>query len=292
MRVGIHIESSEPQAKAIAAGFTALGWRHAWRSGLHHKEGQTEKFDVIVVDGLRGNRRALVADYAAVGVPAIVIDFGYLRRADENSSEGYWSVGLGKLGWVPEFDCPADRWNGLGLALAPPSTGDVTIIAGQMIGDANCPFATADAMARWAESNDDGHAAFRPHPRSPDVQPESMPIDRLPLAESLAHAQTVIAWSSNIGHDALLAGVPAIAAGDAPWKGVTLDTREPYFRRLAYAQWTLAELSSGEALKFVLDPKPPVEQSAERDIHSLLAAHEARELTPKRRKLSLNKVKA
>ena len=72
------------------------------------------------------------------------------------------------------------------------------------------------------------------------------------LAESLARTGKVIAYTSNIGHDALLAGVEAEADGPAAWAGVTLAGRTKYFHRLAYAQWLLPEIASGEAIEFTL----------------------------------------
>jgi hypothetical protein len=77
-------------------------------------------------------------------------------------------------------------------------------------------------------------------------------IDNLPLTESLARAGKVIAYTSNIGHDALLAGVEVDADGPAAWAGVTLSGRTKYFHRLAYAQWLLPEIASGEAIEFIL----------------------------------------
>lgn len=110
-------------------------------------------------------------------------------------------------------------------------------------------------MEAWAlsvASRVDGPMVFRPHPRSPQVAPRGLEIDTLPLAESLARAGKVIAYTSNIGHDALLAGVEIEADGPAAWAGVTLARRTKYFHRLAYAQWLLPEIASGEAIEFIL----------------------------------------
>jgi len=110
-------------------------------------------------------------------------------------------------------------------------------------------------MEAWAlsvASRVDGPVVFRPHPRSPHVAPQGLEIDTLPLAESLARASKVIAYTSNIGHDALLAGVEVEADGPAAWAGVALAGRTKYFHRLAYAQWLLPEIASGEAIEFIL----------------------------------------
>ena len=236
--------------EAVVSGFNALGWRCILRGPDHYVPGQREPFDAIAVDGLHGARRDVIADYTAAGIQALVFDMGFVRR------DKYHYVGLGGLNRIPAT-ASADRWRALGVSLARPSKGgDTTVIAGQKIGDAAHPFDSRAEMERWAVETAKqctGKVVFRPHPLSPDVAPQGLELDGLPLASSLARASKVIAWTSNIGHDALLAGVEAVACGPAAWQGVTLRGRREYFQRLAYAQWTLPEIASGEAIRFVLD---------------------------------------
>lgn len=146
-----------------------------WRNGDVYRSGEVEPFDAVVASGARGNNADLLADYTAAGIPALCIDFGYLKRHDERDYEnvGYFSLGLGGLNWVPSFDCPADRWRALGLKLGKKHAG-ITVIAGQMAGDAAHPFGDAARMATWATERAaqiNGPVVFRPHPRSPDVAP-------------------------------------------------------------------------------------------------------------------------
>lgn len=257
MRVGLHLSPRCPEGQSLAQGFEALGWRVQWRNGSQYKAGQVESFDAVACAGARGNRADLLADYTAHGIPALCVDFGYIKRHNEQDTDhvGYYSLGLGKLGWVPASECPADRWRALGVRLAKPHKGEVTVIAGQMLGDAAHPFADAAQMEAWAlerASGVDGPVVFRPHPRSPHVAPRGLEIDTLPLAESLARASKVITYNSNIGHDALIAGVPVQCSGVAPYAFVTLASRREYFHRLAYAQWRLPEIASGQAVEFIL----------------------------------------
>lgn len=252
MRVGIH-SSQCPQALALQAGFEALGWRTTWRSGQHYQQGQLENFDAVAVSGCRGNNRDVLRDYTAAGIPAFVIEWGYLKRADVGR-DGYWQLGLGDLGWLPPMACKPDRWRALGLKMAKPHDG-VTVIAGQMIGDASHPFGDAESMTRWAldaAAQEQGDVLFRPHPRSAWIAPAGMALDTLPLRESLARAGKVVAWSSNVGNDALLAGCDVRAYGPAIWAGVSRENRREYFHRLAYAQWMLDEIATGEPVDFVL----------------------------------------
>lgn len=244
-------------AGAFADGIAAAGHTAHFRSIGDHTKGETEPCDVVIVDGLRERGADVLADFEKRGIPVIVTDLGYIDRASGPTDiEGHWQVGIGGLNRLPSIDCPGDRFVKLGVEVAAPRTdGAVTIIAGQHVGDAAHPFKTAAEIARWAEeiaSKIDGEVVFRPHPRSPDVRP-NLPIDDLPLAESLARAKNVVAYSSNIGNDALLAGVQPLANGPAIWADVSIDARDAYFAKLAYAQWTLDEISSGEAIRFLVD---------------------------------------
>lgn len=244
-------------AGAFADGAAAAGHKANFRSISDHAKGETELCDAVIVDGLRERGADVLADFERRGIPVIVTDLGYIDRASGPTDiEGHWQVGIGGLNRLPSIDCPPDRFAKLGVTLAPAQTGgNVTIIAGQHVGDAAHPFKTGAEIAAWAEemaTKIDGEVVFRPHPRSPDVRP-NLPFDDLPLAESLARAKAVVAYTSNIGNDALLAGVQAIANGPAIWADVALDAREAYFAKLAYAQWTLAEIASGEAITFLVD---------------------------------------
>src|SRR5690606_3885364 len=101
-------------------------------------------------------------------------------------------------------------------------------------------------------------AVYRPHPRGgidlPGVESHTGWLE-----ESLAGARLVVTWNSNVGHDALLAGVPVVAHGPAAYDELTgetlpsVDARREYFHRVAYGQWTLAEMRSGLCQRFVLD---------------------------------------
>lgn len=255
MRVGIHNAKGLPESELFARGFEALGWRVSYRNGDQYTEGQCEDFDAVVTDGIHRRRGDVITDYTSTGISALVLDFGYINRQDE-TRDGYRGVGLGGLHWIPPFACSAGRWNALGIDISAPHTGTVTVIAGQTLADPSHPFSDSAKMERWAleqASKCDGPVVFRPHPRSRDVSPKGIEIDTLPLAESLARAGKVITYTSNIGNDALLAGVEVEATGPAMYAGVTLDGREQYFHRLAYAQWTPDEIASGEAIQFVLD---------------------------------------
>ena len=82
------------------------------------------------------------------------------------------------------------------------------------------------------------------------------------LTEDLANAWAVVVWSSGAAVHALAAGIPTYI--EAPWqilKGAaalghieapTCPQRAPFFERMAWAQWTVAEIESGDAARHLL----------------------------------------
>lgn len=252
MRIAIYSRHGRhATALALEAGFEALGHGVAHRSHSDYTAGQTEKFDAIVAVGLRGKGRDILADYMRIGTPVLIVDFGYVRRVTgfESSFDGlYWQISLGGLNRVPPFPCPPDRWQALGVELAPPVNRDgPRVLCAQTVGDAAHPFATRALLDEWIAAVP--HDELRLHPETARHDG----VDLEPLDAMLGRAGVVVTWNSNVGHDALIAGVPVVALGDAPYAGVALEDRDAYFARLAYGQWTIEEMAAGLPQCFIVD---------------------------------------
>nr|WP_309504293.1 hypothetical protein [uncultured Roseovarius sp.] len=112
-------------------------------------------------------------------------------------------------------------------------------------------------MIEWAQAKCDATGGrFRPHPDSPHIHVDA------PLAgdDWLFRASEVHTLCSTGGLEALIEGVPAIAEipERASWgelSGPThpgADAVAALCQRLAYGQWTIDEMRSGEAPAFVL----------------------------------------
>ena len=83
-----------------------------------------------------------------------------------------------------------------------------------------------------------------------------------PLSEDLKGAWAVVVWSSSVAVHALAAGVPTFI--EAPWQIVkaagasgavdapVLPDRQPVFERMAWAQWRLDEIETGEPFRRLL----------------------------------------
>lgn len=161
-----------------------------------------------------------------------------------------------------------ERWRALGVDLKPWRTAGEHILV--------CPnrsFGTPgriqppdwpEDVCRRLKQVTDREIRVRPHPGN----------DRpaKPLADDLAGAWACVIWHSSAGVHALIAGVPVIC--EAP-KWICRDTtflsglryieemeppreqdsvlRRTALERLAWAQWSLGEIASGEAFRHVME---------------------------------------
>jgi hypothetical protein len=220
------------------------------------------------VTGMRCRHSALRGFLRGLGIPLLVTERGYLRRG-RGSMETYYQLGVGRLGWVPPGPLPSARFDALDLPLQDPvnrPTGAVLVL-GQMPFDTShgmdierlVAWLTEQAAIQIAKSN---RVIYRPHPLAQAV-PIGVDVEvRLPehstLAQDLADAKLAVTYNSTAGVAALLAGVPIICSPTAHYVAVAdyghTATRAQvldYMHRLAWAQWTMGELRSGEALRFV-----------------------------------------
>ena len=129
------------------------------------------------------------------------------------------------------------RWDSLNIQLADWKQGEHTIILPQR-GIGSAPTAMPRAWPQKARKRHGGR--IRPHPgRHPGK----------PLEKDLKNCGKVVTWGSGAAIKALMLGVPVYS--DMPdWIGEQDNTDEgrlAMFRKLAWAQWRLSEISSGEA---------------------------------------------
>ena len=118
----------------------------------------------------------------------------------------------------------------------------------------------------------DRDIVFRAHPKYPNMTVEGAKTDTPTdinsggLKEAINGAHCVVTYNSTSGTDALINGVPVFAMSDTAQfydianhdlsdieNPLFVDDRLPHFSKVAYAQWTVDELKSGEALDFVME---------------------------------------
>lgn len=261
--IGIR-EQPHYRRDAFASGLRACGYDVHFGTPTSYEPGMVyvswNRYDVghaICTKVEQAGRIALVAENGYIG-PGGVSPHGmnprewYALAIGGHNGQGQWSTG------GPE------RWDALGVDLKPwRADGDHILVC------PNRPFGRPGyAMAgNWAEDVAARLRAITKRPVRIRPHPGNDPA-RKPLAEDLAGAWACVIWSSSAGVQALVAGIPVICEAPAwivhraalgycavddvarPSRGPRL----PQLRRLAWAQWHVDEIATGEPFRHLLRP--------------------------------------
>ena len=207
----------------------------------------------------------------ANNIPVIFLENGFIHRGK------YWQVGIDGICQFADFknhNMPDDRLNRLGLAfprLTWNPDGHILMI-GQVPGDAQLDGVDpVEWLNSIVEDSKSERIIYRPHPAHPVVKGIDVEISQNEdLADDLKGAKCVVTFNSNVGHLALLEGIPVVASDQAMYKDVALENmvllteknvysknkkRRAYFQDLAYAQWTIDELMQGLPIQHLLKMK-------------------------------------
>jgi len=215
--------------------------------------------DILLIWNRKGAESAVAARYEAAGARVIVAENGYINGA---GGEKRYALALGHHNGAGRWPVGgAERFAAMGLELKPWRTvGEHVLFLPQRgIGEPGVaqppgwPSRCFSALcARTARP-----VRVRQHPGSDKTEPY---ID-------LDHAHCAVTWGSGAAIKALAYGIPVfhalgpwIGSGAAlPLDGADLERpllddakRLSMFERLAYAQWTMAEIVSGEAFAWLL----------------------------------------
>jgi hypothetical protein len=203
------------------------------------------------------------------GKDVLVLEHGYFGDRENV----FCSCGFNGLNGRAEFLMPIvkprDRWEKhKDAAEVKPwrtTPGEYVLLLGQVAGDAsvqNLPPTWYGEIAAKARGVFGLPVVFRPHPKARATTTVDGTETRLGgLQDAFKNAHCAITWNSNSGVDAVLAGVPTFTfdEGSMAW-AVTLHKlsedlhrpdRDIWLRHLAYCQWTVEELESGEAWEFL-----------------------------------------
>ena len=237
MRAWLNLRHAVPERyAAFAAGLERLGYTVV--EGTTTRPGDR---DVLVTwNRIREGHRAACV-FEDRGRPVLVVEnaswgnefagrrWYTLARTNHNTA-GMFPVGDGA------------RWDRLGVELAPwRGRGEVVVLPQRGIGPPGVAM-----PAGWGEriARELG-ARMRPHPgQRPAV----------PLEQDLAGAGEVVTWGSGAAIKALILGI-RVRSHMPNWIGEQDNTdagRLAMFRRLAWAQWQLEEIASGEPLRRLL----------------------------------------
>lgn len=254
--------------EAFDAGLKAAGLDLRKGSPMHG-----DKCDVLVIWNRYGDNHNLACRVEAGGGRVIVAENGYVGR-DANGHQLYAIAEGGHNGsgkwpdraggsWLAETETYGARWRALGIELGRIQSGGkhILVCPNRSFGrpDFIMPTDWAERTAEHLKKFTDRPIRIRPHPGNWQSNPP-----KVPLSADLEGAHAMVIWASSAGVHALVAGVQVICTapfwilkGAAPGRieevdQISIGEREPAFERLAWAQWTLAEISSGEPFKRLL----------------------------------------
>lgn len=201
----------------------------------------------------------------------LVLETGYINRGDGEAH--HYAAGFNGLNGRADFrnkGMPSDRADKLRKShllrvLNWLEGGEKVILCGQVPWDASVEgtdhLAWIEQTVERIRSYTDRPIVFRPHPKAANAYRPllGVRVSTVPLKDDLQNAHAVVTFNSNSGVEALIEGIPVFAAdkGSMCWEVanrslVSLDVpnkpdRAQWINDLAYTQWTLEEMRSGEA---------------------------------------------
>jgi len=247
-------------AEACRCGAGALGIEVKVRDEFRRPEG-----DGLILFGIGGENRAVYDAYRGAGLPVVFWDKGYMGRG------AYYRVSVNEFQPHAYFQAvprKPDRFLRLAIEPAPFRRRGSTIL----FDGASQKYLSWQGLGQLEVWGAGVVATLRRHSRRQIVyrpRPTHNPEPHVPGAErgapelrrELERAHLCVSYGGNIGVDALIAGVPHFALGDSiarplsetNWRNLdqphvpTDAERLQWLADLAYCQWTMDEIASGEA---------------------------------------------
>jgi hypothetical protein len=242
------------QREAFATGFGRAGYRVQAEPAPAPRPG-----DVLLIWNRQPSFQAAADRYEAAGATVVVTENGYLGSEQkpptvfalakgQHNGAGRWRIGETER--FDLFRVEVKPWR---------STGSHLLVLDQRgfgpPGVAMPKGWAADAARRLREVTD-RPIRIRPHPGKDRHQ--------VPLGPDLVDCWAVVTWGSGAALKALCEGIPvfhefdrwigapAATLGIADVEAPKLGHRRPMLHGLSWAQWTLAEIESGEAFEWLL----------------------------------------
>lgn len=223
------------RATLFTEGLQRVGYSSTPGVTMHPSEG-----DILVTwNRMPGPGEQAARAFEARGLPVIVVE----NASWGNSFAGqkWLTLARNQHNTAGRFPVGGSmRWDALGVELEPWRTAGETVVLPQR-GLGSPP----TAMPRDWPLRVEGRVRPHPGPRAPAK----------PLREDLARAGRVITWGSSAAVLALMWGIP-VESHMPNWIGAQNNTdagRLAMLRRMAWAQWTLPEIATGEPFERLLN---------------------------------------
>lgn len=257
-------EQPQYRREAFAAGLRAAGYavecQDYFRASIPYETVGSE--DALVVWNRYGTVEQIAECFEAHGGRVLVAENGYLGT-DSDGRQYYALAARGHNGSGSWPYGGSERWARLGIKLRQWRTDGrhVLVCPNRPFGPRGfaMPQGWAEGVATRLRTQTKREVRVRMHPGNWQSKPPE-----IPLARDLEGAWACVIWASSAGLHALIAGVPVIscaphwvaygAAGHdlAEIESPPMPERLPVFERVAWAQFTAAELASGEPFRRLL----------------------------------------
>jgi len=239
--------------------------RDCFREGLHRlgfrvgfqPQKSVNSDDLLLIWNRNRYMDPVATMYEKAGATVVVAENGYIGQDPQgrqlyaialsnHAGAGSWSVGSD------------DRWSRLGVSCKPWRRDGGKIVLLPQRGIGNPKYAMPKDWVR------DVTARLRKVTDRPIVVREHPGKERSSPMPDLEGAWAAVTWASGAGIKAIIGGIPVFHEM-GKWIGAPaaksdirdienpfLGDRMPMLRRLAYAQWTLREIQTGEAFECLL----------------------------------------
>jgi hypothetical protein len=203
----------------------------------------------------------------------VIMDSGYVKRG--GGEENYQAVGLNGLNGRANFKkgkAVSGRWEDLDTELRPwRPAGEHILLVGQVPWDASVQDTdhkkwlrdTAFELRRHTQRE----IRFRPHPNAWKHLPPMTGTEysRAPLEADFDNCHAVVTYNSNVGVDAIIAGIPVFSFDKGSMvREISLNdlrqieepimpTRDKWAKELAFTQWTHQEMLEGQPWRHLFD---------------------------------------
>ncbi len=260
MRVVIHINPAMDHHVTWGIAFAEGQRVHGINASIESNYDPID-CDLAVFWGHGEKQKAIGRIQREQGLHYLVMERGYFADRYKYASLGY--DGLNGRADFCNTNSPPDRWEPHKHLMKLWNPGkDYVLLIGQHPGDSSCSHVN---IQQWyvesimkARAIQDLPVVFRHHPEyeTPSI-PCGVDVVNGNLQNCLNKAACVITFSSTVGIDALLAGIPVVAidpismawplAGHSVKEVPSMPDRQQWTYDLAYTQWTEKEIRSGAA---------------------------------------------
>lgn len=243
---------------AFYDGLVAAGYQVSLHDPRYPKAG-----DVLVIWNRSGTFETMAKGFEAGGGTVVVVENGYVG-VDEDKRMLYAMALRGHNGQGSWVAADNQRWNDLNIPIQPwrdyGAGKYILVCPNRQIGPKlmRQPGDFVDQVYALLKHNNRLPIRVRPHPGNWQVRPPA-----IPLSEDLREAECTVIWSSSAGVHSLIAGVPVVcmapewicklATSNHPSHTIRNDVlRRTSLEKLAWAQWTVREIQSGKAFRWLL----------------------------------------